>query len=191
MLADLASGRPIYALSNKEYNKLDAKIIVGSQNQAKLTAVKQIFSKATVIGQSAPSGVSDQPLSDGETLTGAINRAKYCQRLEGNTIGIGLEGGVMQLNNQCFLCNWGALVDQEGLIYIASGARIPLPEPIAKELQAGLELGDIIDQYASKINVRQNEGAIGILTNNEVSRSSMFEHIVKQLKGQYMLAKKD
>ncbi|WP_440896137.1 DUF84 family protein [Amphibacillus sp. Q70] len=170
---------------------MDTKIIVGSQNQAKLTAVRQVFPDTNVMGQAAPSGVSNQPLSDQETLTGSINRAKHCQESGGNVIGIGLEGGVMQLNGQSLLCNWGALVDPKGLIYIASGARIPLPESIAESLQEGLELGDIIDQYASKINVRQNEGAIGILTNNELSRRTMFEHIVKQLKGQYMFAKSD
>lgn len=167
--------------------KIFMKIIVGSQNRTKLTAVENIFKGASVYEIQAPSGVSDQPMTDLETLTGAINRAKYCQASDAGVIGIGLEGGVMELNNQLLLCNWGALVDQAGQVYIASGARIPLPDSIADALLAGQELGDIIDQYAQKENVRHDQGTIGILTNNELSRSAMFEHVVTQLKGQYTL----
>ncbi|GAA4072977.1 DUF84 family protein [Amphibacillus indicireducens] len=163
------------------------KIIVGSQNKTKISAVKRVFIENEVVGRQAPSGVSDQPMSDQETLTGAITRAKYCRNSELGVIGIGLEGGVMKLNNQLLLCNWGALVDQAGRVYIASGARIPLPDSISDALLAGQELGDIIDHYAEKKNVRHDQGTIGILTNNELSRSEMFEHVVKQLKGQYTL----
>ncbi len=165
------------------------KIIIGSQNKAKITAVKNIFRTSEIIGIQAPSRVSDQPMSDQETLTGAINRARYCQESEPGVIGIGLEGGVMQLNHQLLLCNWGALVDPLGNLYIASGARIPLPDQITKALRSGRELGEIIDEYAKKDNVSHHEGTIGILTNEELTRSEMFEHVVKQLKGQYMLAK--
>ncbi|MBU5593706.1 DUF84 family protein [Amphibacillus sp. MSJ-3] len=168
---------------------MSEQIIVGSLNKAKIRAVESVFSGSIVIGEQAPSGVSNQPMTDQETLTGAINRAKYCQKSERGVIGIGLEGGVMEFNNQLLLCNWGALVDQVGNVYIASGARLPLPDPISKALQTGLELGEIIDQYAKQSDVRNNQGTIGFLTNNEVSRSEMFEHVVKQLKGQYQLAK--
>ena len=164
------------------------KIIVGSQNITKLTAVKSVFNKYEVVGINAHSEVSDQPMTDQETLAGAINRAKYCQTSEADVLGIGLEGGVMNLNGQLLLCNWGALVDQAGRVYIASGARIPLPALIADALLAGQELGDVIEHYAKKENVRHDQGTIGILTNNELSRSAMFEHVVKQLKGQYTLA---
>lgn len=166
------------------------KIIVGSQNKTKIIAVKGVFTQAEVVGINAPSKVSDQPMTDQETLAGAINRAKYCQASDAGVIGIGLEGGVMELNNQYLLCNWGALVDQAGQVYIASGARIPLPDSIADALLEGQELGDVIDQYAKKENVRHDQGTIGILTNNELSRSEMFEHVVKQLKGQYTLENK-
>jgi len=166
-------------------------IIVGSKNKAKLKAVQSVFQGAIIIGKSISSDVSDQPFSDQETLKGAINRARKCSQLKEGAIGIGLEGGIMRLANQFFLCNWGALVDEKGQVYIASGARIPLPDTITEQLHEGLELGQIIDQYASKVNVRQKEGTIGILTNDQVSRSDMFAHVVQLLKGQYMLTKRD
>ncbi|WP_017473453.1 DUF84 family protein [Amphibacillus jilinensis] len=165
-------------------------IIVGSENKAKLNAVKAVFQTEAVRAALAPSKVSDQPFSDEETLTGAINRAKYVQSVQADTVGIGLEGGVMELCNQLYLCNWGALIAPDHRIFKASGARIPLPDVIAKPLYDGVELGVIIDEYADKVGVSQQEGAIGILTNNQLSRETMFIHIVQQLKGQWLFATK-
>ena len=56
------------------------------------------------------SEVSAQPLSDNETMTGAINRAKNALKSEDAQIGVGLEGGVVKTEHGYFLCNWGAIV---------------------------------------------------------------------------------
>src|SRR5699024_8922648 len=47
------------------------------------------------------------------------------------------------------------------------------------------ELGDMMDSYAHKQAVRNNEGAIGIFTNDLISRKDMFVHVVKLLRGQW------
>ncbi|WP_102026737.1 DUF84 family protein [Salirhabdus sp. Marseille-P4669] len=161
------------------------KIIVGSKNPAKVNAVKDVFSDVEVKGLAVPSNVSAQPYSDEETLTGAINRAKACANSEAHTIGIGLEGGVMIIDNTLYVCNWGALVDEKGNIYKASGARIPLPDKFRDELSQGKELGDIMDDYTKSKGIRKKEGAVGVFTNQHVDRMSMFSHVVLLLKGQY------
>ncbi|MFC0300945.1 DUF84 family protein [Virgibacillus soli] len=161
------------------------KIIIGSKNPAKMEAVKTVFSDAVVEADSVPSDVSAQPFSDEETREGAINRAKACSKRHENTIGIGLEGGVMYVGKQLFLCNWGALVTEEGNVFTASGARIALPTEIEEQLKFGTELGDVMDAYAKKQDVRKKEGAIGIFTNDLVSRSDMFVHVVQLLRGQW------
>lgn len=63
-------------------------IAVGSKNQVKIRAARNGFKKVlkyteeeaesllTLEGFDVPSGISDQPLSDEETLKGAINRAE-------------------------------------------------------------------------------------------------------------------
>ncbi|MBO8156526.1 MAG: DUF84 family protein [Bacillaceae bacterium] len=166
------------------------KIMVGSRNPAKVNAVKKVFPDGEVEGVKVPSKVSSQPFSDEETLEGAINRARQCSQLHKGAIGIGLEGGVMEIENRLYLCNWGALVDEEDNVYTAGGARFALPDEIARELARGKELGDIMDEYTKKKNVKQNEGAVGIFTNNLVDRESMFVHVVMLLKGQMEFAKK-
>lgn len=160
------------------------KVVVGSTNRTKIEAVKNIFSNCTIIAKEVPSNVSAQPIGDEETLQGAINRAKAAQAQEENCIGIGLEGGVMYIHADLYLCNWGALVDQNGKVYTASGARIKLPRSFHEKINKGFELSEIMNEYTKRHDIRYHEGAIGIFTNNVVLRAEMFSHVVKLLKGQ-------
>lgn len=166
-------------------------IVIGSKNPTKINAVHDVFKTDKVVSLDAKSDVSDQPLSDEETRLGAINRAKACAKSAPHSLGIGLEGGVMQLNDDLYLCNWGALVTADGTVFTASGARIILPKKIAEQLKTGAELGDLMDEYTHKTGVRNEEGAIGVFTNNLISRKKMFTHIVTLLKGQWEYFEKE
>jgi len=164
------------------------KIAIGTTNRAKVDAVKNAFRhfpSVEFIELNVPSEVSEQPFSDEETLQGAMNRAKNALVKEQAHIGIGLEGGVFESDEICYLCNWGALVDHNFNVYVAGGARIPLPSEIYEALKKGKELGEIMDTYTNQDDVRQNEGAIGIFTNGMVTRSQMFQHILHMLIGQW------
>ncbi len=159
-------------------------IVIGSSNKAKVAAVTSVFSEADIISVTVSSDVSSQPIGDEETLNGAINRAKNAQQLSGNAVAIGLEGGVMYLNNQLYLTNWGAIATLDGVVYTASGARIALPSQFIEEIHAGRELSDIMNEYTKREDIRHHEGAIGIFSNDHISRAAMFAHIVTLLKGQ-------
>ncbi|HYK72522.1 MAG TPA: DUF84 family protein [Pseudoneobacillus sp.] len=162
------------------------KIIIGSKNPAKVEAVKGAFSKGYEFNSlDVPSGVSEQPFSDEETMKGAINRAEHALKLGGGDIGIGLEGGVQESSFGLFLCNWGALVVKGHPPLLAGGAKILLPDEIANLLRNGEELGPVMDDYAKKENIRKKEGAIGVFTNGKIDRSTMFTHVTKLLVGQY------
>jgi inosine/xanthosine triphosphatase len=164
------------------------KVGVGSTNPAKVKAVQCVIENlnAEVIPLSLSSGVSAQPFSDRETQEGAINRAKACIT-EGNAqIGIGLEGGVIDLGDSMHLCNWGALATDTGDVFVASGAKFPLPEFIASEVRKGRELGDVMGEFTQNTDVREKEGAVGIFTSGYVTRDEMFTHVVKLLVGQYI-----
>jgi inosine/xanthosine triphosphatase len=161
------------------------KICVGSKNPTKVGAVEEIFPEAAVDFAVVSSRVSPQPMSDEETRSGAINRALECRKASPDVYGIGLEGGVMFIGDTCYLCNWGAMATPEGNIFTASGARIVLPEEISQKLKDGKELGEIMDSFAQRKEVRNKEGAIGIFTNDLISRKEMFSHVVKLLRGQW------
>ena len=163
--------------------------LIGTTNKAKLRAceevLKEYYPHSQITGISVSSDVSDQPFGDEETQEGALNRARNASESRTNAVGIGLEGGVKLINDQLYICNWGALHLPDGTEFTAGGAQILLPTEIAREVQSGKELGPVVELYFSKKNIRHNEGAIGILTNGAVSRTNLFVHILRLLIGQW------
>ncbi|MCO7175908.1 DUF84 family protein [Sporolactobacillus kofuensis] len=163
---------------------------VGTKNPAKIEAVRQLIQEshrdASIRSFDVPSGVSAMPMTDLETRQGSINRAKavlaYDQEV---SFGVGMEGGVEDIEGELYLCNWAAAADRSGHVISAGGARILLPELLAKGVRAGQELGDIADLYAHQKNVRTHGGTIGILTEGRVTRTEMFFHILKLIEGMY------
>ncbi|MEW9500721.1 DUF84 family protein [Jeotgalibacillus marinus] len=166
-------------------------IAVGTLNKAKLRAVEQAltqlsYSHVNVIGVSVPSDVSEQPIGDNETITGAINRSMAAKKEIGASIGIGLEGGVVETPHGLIVCNWGALTDDTNdQPLIAGGARFRLPDEIAERIRAGQELGPVMESFSQKTDNHMHEGAVGFFTNGRINRASMFGHIVELLIGQW------
>lgn len=170
------------------------KILIGTYNRAKTKAVHTISSlyypNVEFENKEVASLVSEQPMSDKETRQGAVNRATQLMSHSDALFGIGLEGGVNEIEGVMYICNWGALYTNDGKLFTATGAGVPLPEEIAVQLRAGAELGPVMNVYTNKNNIRHEEGAIGIFTNGLVKRDDMFEHIMLLLIGQYELSKK-
>lgn len=161
---------------------------IASKNPSKVNAVANTLEAlgytCDLISAETASGVSDQPRSLAETRLGAVNRAKAMSD-QSVDIAIGLEGGVYELDGEMYVCNWGALATNNGKVYTAAGAQLPLPEEIAVKLRAGGELGPIMDTYANESGIRHHKGAVGVLTAGLIKRDEMFGHIVKILLGQY------
>lgn len=166
-------------------------IYVGTTNKAKIAAVASVFEQEPIFPTKVDTGVSEQPFTDEETKRGAIYRAKQALPLDADarTLAFGLEGGVMELNGTLYICNWGALTTHTKDLYVASGARIPLPKEIADQLYQGKELGPVMEAFSKKEDVRHYEGAVGVFTHGRLDRSSMFNHIVLMLKGQWEYAR--
>ncbi len=169
---------------------MKTKVYIGSTNKVKVSAVEEVFDSTIfeVISLESTSNVSNQPLTDEETLTGAKNRALNIIE-EG--IKIGLEAGVEILNDILFLTNYGVLIDQDNNIYYAGGTRIPLPDVIKDAIfNEGLELSDAMNKYFQQKNIKFTNGSTGYFTGNQVQRKDVFVHIVKLLYGQYLVGRK-
>ncbi len=164
-------------------------IAIGSLNPAKIKAVQTAFEKngyqCLITGVDVPSGVSEMPFNDDETIAGAIGRAKQALIESKFNIAIGLEGGVMESENGLLLTNWGALVVEGKNPIIAGGARIILPDEISDRLRSGEELGPVMNDFANRLDVRSTDGAIGVFSSGRVKREDMFAHIVHLLIGQW------
>jgi len=165
----------------------ETEIAIGSTNPVKIQAVKNAISNENirVITCSALSGVRSQPLSDEETLQGAINRAKDCLAKTESPLAIGLEAGVVLLQHQVYLCHWGAIIDRNQNTYFTNGPLILLPAEYRKELWEGQDLDDIMHRFTGIDSLGAKEGAIGVFTQDRLNREQVLTQMVKALFGQY------
>ncbi len=53
-----------------------------------------------------------------------------------------------------------------------------LPEPVARLVREGRELGEADDVVFGRSNSKQEEGAVGLLTGNVIDRAALYEHAV-------------
>jgi len=164
------------------------KIIVASKNPVKKNATLEGFQSAfpnaqfKAEGISAPSGVSDQPMSDLETFQGAKNRAEYIQK--NNPLAdywVGIEGGIDIVNNEMEVFAWIYIVskvNEESKIGKAKTGTFYLPKQIQDLINKGYELGEADDTVFQKNNSKQKGGSVGILTNNIITRTSYYQEAV-------------
>lgn len=156
------------------------KITVGSENPVKIEAVRSAFKLVWPDGQweitgiKASSGVSDQPMSDEESIRGAKNRAKEALRVPGTDFGVGLEGGIQKIGEDYFDCGWVVVADRQGNEGIGSTARIITPPKMMAMVEKGTELGTVDDIIFNKTNSKQADGHFGIMTNNVVTRAQAY-----------------
>ena len=160
-------------------------VIIASHNPVKLQAAKngfcQIFSGNEFVWSQtdAPSGVSKQPFSDAETLLGAINRVEFIQKnFPEAAYWIGIEGGIQfDDDSQMSAFAWIVIKNSEMMGKARSGTFF-LPPQVALLVKSGLELGEADDLVFNQKNSKQNNGAIGLLTGDILTRTSLYEHAV-------------
>jgi inosine/xanthosine triphosphatase len=174
--------------------KLIVRIAIGSLNPVKQRAAESVLAPlypgVMFKALATASGVSVQPWGDVETRTGAINRARAAQIAADADLGIGFEGGVAESEVGLLICNWTAVIARDGRIGIGGGGGEQLPEQVAAVLRAGhkqsaemsierVELGTAMDALTGLTNVKQSEGAVGILTGGLLNRQMVFEMSLK------------
>ncbi len=130
------------------------------------------------ISVSVPSGVSDQPMSDAETLQGARNRVEntYADHPDAD-FWIGIEGGVAPMDGELAAFAWVVVRSKELLGKARSGTFF-LPHAVAELVAQGIELGTADDMVFSRNNSKQAGGAIGILTDNILDRKQLYTQAV-------------
>jgi inosine/xanthosine triphosphatase len=160
--------------------------VVGTTNPAKLAAVekalKQIWPQVHIASVNVDSGVRAQPLSDQEAILGATNRARLALANISADLGIGVEGNTVEIEQGMFSTAWVVVVDREGakegVIGLGSSGRFLLPEVVAHAVRQGGELGPLMDELTGEQNTKHKQGAVGILTNNLITRSAALETAV-------------
>lgn len=161
------------------------KIIIASKNPVKinatLNAFQKMFPKETfeIEGVSVPSGVSDQPKSDSETFQGAWSRADNASNeMMGADFWVGIEGGIEEKGSDMEACAWVAIKSKSGKFGKGRTGTFFLPPKIAELIKQGKELGEADDIVFGRTNSKQENGAVGILTDNVVDRTKYYTEAV-------------
>ncbi|GLS82422.1 inosine/xanthosine triphosphatase [Paraferrimonas haliotis] len=156
-------------------------IRVASKNPVKIAAAEQAFRQ--LFGQqvlhcegvATDSQVSDQPMTDQETLDGALNRiANLKQQTPNVDYYVAMEGGVDLLHGQAMTFAYIAVAHGDTLSHTRTSA-LPLPQCAYQSLLNGEELGDVMDRLFNDNNIKQKGGAIGVLTHGQTSRQQVYQ----------------
>ncbi len=157
------------------------RVIISSQNPVKITAVESAFGQVfpaqtfSFEGISVPSEVSDQPMSDEETLLGANNRVKNAKiKRPMADFWVGVEGGIMETEGMLEAFAW-MVVENEQKSGLSRSAGFMLPPKIADLVKSGMELGEADDIVFGSANSKQANGAIGLLTGDLITRKTLYE----------------
>ncbi|KAK4228591.1 Maf/Ham1, partial [Podospora fimiseda] len=162
-------------------------IVVSSKNPVKtgaaLDGFSNMFAKSgmtfTVKGVSVASGVPDQPMTDDETLQGALNRVGNAQIVEPEAdFWVGIEGGVNPHRGSLESFAWVVVTDKTGRTGKARTAAFYLPDEVAELVRGGMELGPADDLVFGRQNSKQKNGAVGLLTDDAVTRKDIYVQAV-------------
>jgi inosine/xanthosine triphosphatase len=142
-------------------------IAIGSLNPVKVQAVEDAFTlvfpefKILSKGIEVSSGVSNQPMSDEESIRGARKRAKDARDVCDADFGVGIEGGLQKTDGLWFDTGWIVVVDKKGNEGIGSTIKMEVPEMILQMIHDGKELGEVIDVVFGTDNAKQKKGILG------------------------------
>ncbi len=157
-------------------------IIVGSKNPVKIEAAEQAFTQAMpqerwlAQGLDVPSGVSEQPMTDAETLQGAMTRMQNAQKLFPEAdYWVGIEGGIDRQGSEMHAFAWIVVSDGRQVGKARTGTFV-LPQAITDLIDQGVELGEADDRVFNRENSKQGSGAVGILTQGMIDRKAYYTH---------------
>ena len=158
------------------------KILVGSKNPVKISAVEEAFllyfDNVEIIGVDVESDVPDQPINE-ETYIGAENRAKGLfkinndQNLQADYF-VGIEGGIQETHNKWFAFGCMCIISKDNKISFGTSAHFELPEMVTKQLLGRKELGHVMDEIMKQENTKQRGGAISFFTNGKMNRKELY-----------------
>jgi len=160
------------------------KVIIASQNPVKINAVKIGFGrmfpneKFKFKGVLVSSDVSDQPISDRETMVGALNRANNAYKIiKDADYWVGIEGGIEKSDGEMGVFAW-VVIKSNDISGKAKTGTFFLPKKVVELVNEGKELGDADDIVFGRTNSKQKNGAVGMLTKDVVDRTGYYVEAV-------------
>lgn len=169
-------------MSNSSIGEMK-RVIIASHNPVKIQATANGF--RALLGEdfrvnpvSVSSGVSSQPLTDEETLRGALNRMEHAAHIAPDAdYWVGIEGGLEARVDELAAFAW-VVVRSSFTTGKGRTASFFLPDRVVTLIKEGKELGEADDIVFGKKNSKQENGAVGILTADVIDRVKLYEQAV-------------
>ena len=155
------------------------KLVVASKNPVKVQATQKAFEDVfkkpvELIAVDAPSGVSEQPKSDKESIQGALNRLEAArEQVVDADYYVAIEAGIEDGPEGMMSFSWQLVLHKEAIAKTKTQT-IFLAEPLAELIRQGYELGHAIDKVFDKKNSKQKQGAVGVMTEGLLTRERLY-----------------
>jgi len=138
------------------------------KTSAAKTAFESFFDEVEVHSFKSRSMLQRQPVDD-QISRGAMLRAEEAIEL-GYDYGVGIEGGLIHSGGMAYLTGFSAVISKSGEMHGAWGLAFECPPRILKRVEHGEELGAIMDELLGRTGVKTQEGAVGVLSKNNIDR---------------------
>ncbi|MFX1317737.1 MAG: DUF84 family protein [Promethearchaeota archaeon] len=158
-------------------------VVVGSQNPVKRDAVSEAFSRyfsqVDILPVKVDSGVQPFPLSEAETIKGAITRAQIAQKQKPSAdFSVGLEGGLTAFNEAVYIQAIAAIL-RNTTLSVARSVAVEVSQQLVKRIDPSSDRSKkIVDNLMGRRNLFQNEGVIGVLTQERLTRTQVLRDAV-------------
>ena len=156
------------------------KILIGSNNKAKIEGAKlafdKYFSDFEIISEDIQSGVNSQPIND-EILLGARNRIKGLKKLNMKDVDfyISSEAGLISIGDLYVNINMGVIEDINGYESMGISQGYMIPKNKIESIKEK-SLGVVLDEIFNGVNLNRNKGGIHFLTLGEMNRIELVKN---------------
>ncbi|MBY9006566.1 MAG: inosine/xanthosine triphosphatase [Candidatus Lokiarchaeota archaeon] len=169
-------------------------VCISSLNPIKIEAVKMAFDKYfddyKIVPINTDSKVPKQPIGMDIILKGAFNRAtnafSYLNQHKNeysDIYGVGIEAGLVNIslaNSKYMDFQFCVIIDKNKEITLGSGIAFEYPQFVIDEIlsEKKPEIGEIFGKLSDNKNIKNENGAIGFLSNNIINRRDILYQAV-------------
>jgi len=112
-------------------------------------------------------------MNDSETLKGAHSRALAAlEKIPEADIGIGIEGGLQEINGTWFIGNMACAVSKNKSIGYGLSTRVAVPKEVVGEIKKGNNLSVAMHTVTGIADIGKKQGLLGYMTNGHITRES-------------------
>ncbi|HEX9906848.1 MAG TPA: inosine/xanthosine triphosphatase [Thermoplasmata archaeon] len=156
------------------------KVAVGSTNEVKISAVRNIFTQAfglvEIVGIDPKNDVGRQPMEE-QVIRGSEERARSAIDGTKADYGVGIEAGLFfnkQLGKYIDI-QYCTIVDSAGRMTVGQGPGFEYPPDVVKAVLKGETVGDTMSKITGIERIGHKMGSVGYLSDGMIDRTSLTE----------------